>query len=125
MEKVWQRHERMAAAARAAATGLNLKLFARVNPTSGLTVFEVPEGLDASVILSRLEKEHGIRIAGGQDTMKGKIVRLAHMGYIDFFEVLAAVSALELVLSDMGHKIESGAGVSAAQRAFASWKPGA
>ena len=125
MEKVWSRHERMAAAARAAATGLNLKLFARVNPTSGLTVFEVPAGLDASVILSRLEKEHGIRIAGGQDTMKGKIVRLAHMGYIDFFEVLAAVSALELVLSDMGHKIESGAGVAAAQRAFASWKPGA
>ena len=57
--------------------------------------------------------------------MKGKIIRLAHMGYIDFFEVLAAVSALEMVLSDLGHKLESGAGVSLAQRAFASWKAGA
>lgn len=125
MEKVWQRHERMAAAARAAAVGLNLKLFARVNPTSGLTVYEIPAGIDGSAILSRLEKEHGIRIAGGQDTMKGKIIRLAHMGYIDFFEVLAAVSALEMVLADLGHKLESGAGVSLAQRAFASWKAGA
>ncbi len=125
MEKVWHRHERMAAAARAAAVGLNVKLFARVNPTAGLTVYEIPAGIDGSALLSRLEKEHGIRIAGGQDTMKGKIIRLAHMGYIDFFEVLAAVSALEMVLADMGHKVESSAGVAAAQRAFASWKAGA
>ncbi len=121
MEKVWHRHARMAAAARAAAAGLNLKLFAKVNPTEGLTVFEVPAGIDGQAAMGRLEKEHGIRVAGGQDTLKGKIWRLAHMGYIDYFEVLAAVAAFELVLSDMGHKLQIGAGVAAAQKAFAEF----
>jgi aspartate aminotransferase-like enzyme len=71
------------------------------------------------VLLAKLEKQHGIKLAGGQDTLKGKILRLAHMGYIDAFDVLAALSGLELVLLEMGHALEPGAGVAAAQRVLA------
>ena len=68
----------------------------------------------------KLEKQYGLKLANGQDTLKGKILRLAHMGYIDQFDVLAALAGLELVLLEMGHGVEPGAGVAAFQRALRS-----
>lgn len=118
IDNVWARHARMAAAARAGAEAMGLKLFA-AEPADGLTVIEVPAGIDGTAVLSRMEKQYGIKLANGQDTLKGKIWRLAHMGYIDQFEVLAALSALELVLLEMGYKLEPGAGIAAAQRELA------
>jgi aspartate aminotransferase-like enzyme len=118
VENVWARHARIAKAARAGVVALNLKLFA-THPVDGLTVFHVPEGVDGSALLSKLESRFNLKVAGGQDTLKGKIVRLAHMGYIDQFDVLAALAGLELVLRDLGHKLEIGAGVAAFQRSLA------
>jgi aspartate aminotransferase-like enzyme len=118
IENAWKRHSRMAAAARAGVQALGLELFAR-QPADGLTVAKVPAGIDGTALVSKLEKQYGLRLAGGQDTLKGKILRLAHMGYIDQFDVLAAISGLELVLKEMGWKFEIGAGVAAAQRVLA------
>jgi aspartate aminotransferase-like enzyme len=118
LENAWARQSRMAAAARAAVQALGLELFAR-EPADGLTVFKVPENIDGIALLTKLEKQYGLKLAGGQDVLKGKIVRLAHMGYIDQFEVLAAISGLELVLLEMGYSIEPGTGVAAAQQVFA------
>ena len=101
IENVWARHARTAAAARAGVSALGLELFA-AQPVDGLTVFKVPEGIDGEALLKKLEKQYGFKLAGGQDMLKGKIVRLGHMGYIDYFEVLGAIAALELVLSEMG-----------------------
>lgn len=120
IENVWSRHARMAAAARAGAKALKLELFAEA-PADGLTVMKVPAGIDGTAALGKLEKQYGLKLANGQDTLKGKIWRLAHMGYIDQFEVLAAISGLELVLAEMGHEFEPGAGVAAAQRALLSF----
>jgi aspartate aminotransferase-like enzyme len=58
-------------------------------------------------------------LANGQDPLKGKILRLAHMGYIDQFDVLAALSGVELVLQEMGYPVQPGSGVAAAQRVWA------
>jgi aspartate aminotransferase-like enzyme len=118
MENVWARHARLAKAARAGLTALGLELFANP-PAEGLTAVKVPAGIDGQALLSKLEKQYGLKLAGGQDDLKGKIIRLSHMGYVDFFDVLAALSGLELVLGEIGHKLEPGAGVAAAQRAFA------
>jgi aspartate aminotransferase-like enzyme len=119
IENIWARHRRMAAAAQAGVKAIGMELFAAV-PAEGLTSAKVPAGIDGNELLKRVEKQFNIKLAGGQDALKGKIIRLAHMGYIDFFDVLAAISALEIALHQMGHKVESGAGVAAAQRAFAS-----
>lgn len=119
MENVWKRHAAMASAARAGAQALGLKLYAE-RPNEALTVIHVPDGVDGNLVLSKLEKQYGVKLANGQDTLKGKIWRLAHMGYIDQFDVLAAISALELVLGEVGYKMEPGAGVAAAQRALAA-----
>ena len=60
-----------------------------------------------------------MQIAGGQDHIKGKVIRIGHMGYLDRFDALSVISALELTLLAMGHKTEPGAAVAAAQRVFA------
>jgi aspartate aminotransferase-like enzyme len=90
-----------------------------VRPNNALTVGEMPQGIDSSVLLTKLEKQYGMKLANGQDTLKGKIIRLAHMGYIDQFDIIAALSGIELVLGEMGHAVDPGKGVAAAQRVFA------
>src|SRR5262249_34365504 len=109
---------RSAAAARAAFEALGLKIFP-VRPNNALTVGEMPAGVDRTTLLTKLEEQDGQKIAHGPGTPKGKIIRLAHMGYIDQFDIMAAISGLELVLAEMGHPVEPGQGVAAAQRVFA------
>lgn len=117
IENVWARHARVATACRSAVQAMGLELFAK-QPADGLTVINVPAGIDGTAILGRLEKEHGIKLANGQDTLKGKIWRLAHMGAIDQFDVLAALAGLELCLIEAGAKIPVGAGVAAFQKSM-------
>ena len=118
IENVWARQSRYAAAARAGFQAIGLELFP-VQPNTALTVVKMPANIDSTTLLGKLEKQYGLKLANGQDTLKGKIIRLAHMGYIDQFDILAAISGVELVLQEMGHPMEPGAGVAAAQRVFA------
>lgn len=119
IENLWARHNRVAAACRAGVKAMGLELFAE-RPNSGLTVITVPAGIDGSATLKKMEKQYGFKLADGQDNMKGKIWRLSHMGYTDAFDVLGALSALELVLVESGFKVEPGAGVAAFQKAYAA-----
>ena len=97
---------------------MGLELFA-AQPADGPTVVKVPDGLDGVALVGKLEKQYGVKMAGGQDNLKGKIIRLGHMGYIDQFDVLAALAGVELVLKEMGHPVEPGKGVAAAQQVWA------
>src|SRR5262249_38087216 len=119
MENIWKRQARYAAGARAGFACLGLEIFANP-PNNALTVVKPPNGMDSGEILGRLEKQYGLKLANGQDTLKGKIIRLAHMGYIDWFDILAAIAGVELALHDLGHAVEVGKGVAAAQRVFLS-----
>ena len=118
IENLWARHARMGAAARAAIQAMGLENFAE-RPNNALTVIKVPASVDGNELLKNLEKKYGYKLANGQDTLKGTIWRLSHMGYCDVFDVIGALSAIELALLDAGFKLESGAGVAAAQRTLA------
>ncbi|MCC6420699.1 MAG: alanine--glyoxylate aminotransferase family protein [Gemmataceae bacterium] len=118
IENIWAAQARNAVAARAGFQAMGLELFSDP-PNNALTVVKMPQGIDSTVLLGKLEKQYGLKLANGQDDLKGKILRLAHMGYIDQFDVLAALSGVELVLGDMGHAVEPGKGLAAAQRVFA------
>jgi aspartate aminotransferase-like enzyme len=118
IEHVWATQARNAAAARAGLTAIGLTIFPSP-PNNALTAASMPAGIDSSELLQRLEKKYGMKLANGQEQLKGKIIRLAHMGYIDQFDILAAVSGIELVLAEMGHAVEPGRGVAAAQRVLA------
>jgi aspartate aminotransferase-like enzyme len=118
METIWKRHARYASAARGAFQALGLQIFPE-RPNNALTVVKSPDGIDSSKMLATLESRYGMKLANGQDDLKGKIFRLTHMGYIDQFDILAAISGVEYVLSAMGAKIDLGAGVAAFQKAMA------
>lgn len=94
MEAVWKRHDDLAAHARAAlARKLGLPFYAK-NPANILTGVVLPAGVDGVKLLADILREEGISIAGGQLHLKGKIVRLAHMGHISKADVDAGVESL-------------------------------
>jgi aspartate aminotransferase-like enzyme len=115
---VFARHERMARAARAGMQALGLTLYSK-SPSAAMTTVLAPEGVDSEKLVKHLFKEYGIKLVGGQDAAKGKIFRIAHLGYFDDFDVLVVIGAVERGLHDLGAKIELGAGLAAAQRSFA------
>ncbi len=112
---VFARHERLAKATRAAAAALGLTLFPKENPSNALTAIEAPAGVDGQAIYKDLRVKYGITGAGGQDKLKGKIFRIAHLGYADTFDVITAVAGIEMVLKGLGHPVKLGTGVAAAQ----------
>ena len=113
---VFARHDRLARATRAAVKALGLRLYAGDAPTEACTAVEAPAQTDAGKIVKRLRDTYGVTIAGGQGAAKGRIFRIAHIGYCAEFDVLTAITALEMALSDLEVPIERGAGVAAAQR---------
>ncbi len=117
LQNVWARHRRMAAACRAGVRALGLELFAR-RPAEVLTAVRAPAGVDLAALLGWLEQNYGIKFAGGQDELKGKLFRIAHMGYMDELDVVAAMAALEMALKQAGWSgVRAGAAVAAAQEA--------
>lgn len=114
IEQVWARHRRLAQATRAGIKALGLELFAQ-SPSDALTAVKVPPGVDGLALVERLRTRYGIAVAGGQDQLRGKIFRIAHLGYYDDFDVITAISALEMALQDLGWEFEPGTGVQAAQ----------
>ena len=115
MEAVWDRHRRMSEACQAGVQALGLELFS-ARPAEGLTAFRVPESLKDSAIRNRLAERFGITTVGGQDKLKGQIIRVGHMGYTDELDVISGLAALEMVLAELGFDVEPGRAVTAAQR---------
>jgi aspartate aminotransferase-like enzyme len=114
-DRVYARHERLARATRAAATALGLRLLAPENPSPAVTGIFVPENMDADQLLDYLRDRMGIIFAEGQDQLRGKIIRIAHVGYMGAFDVIVAVSALEMGLKRFGFPVKFGQGSAAAQ----------
>lgn len=118
MENIWREVEIKSRAFKAAVAAWGLELFSKENASVGLTAVQVPEDMDATQVVKWLKDKYGIFIAGGQAQAKGKIFRVAHMGFINEFDTIQAVSALEMALAGLGYEFEMGAGVAAAQRIF-------
>ena len=125
----YARHRLMARATRAAAGALGLKLLAPENPAPGVTGIMVPDRIDGSRLVRYMRDVLGVTAQGGQDQMKGKLIRVGHMGYVAPLDILIAVGALELALRHEGYDFQSGAGRGRGadrnrrRRLKVSWKP--
>ena len=119
LDHMFQRHRQLAEATRAGIKALGLALLAEKSPSDALTVVRVPEGIDGARIPKMFQELCNITIVGGQDRLRGKVFRLAHMGYVDAFDVVTMVSAVEFVLHRLGYPVEWGVGVRAAQEVLA------
>jgi len=111
--------ETAAAMTRAAAQALGLELFSRNSPGAALTAIASPDGLDSSDIVKKLRNHFGAVIANGQGEMKGQLFRIAHLGFYDYLDTIAIIGALEHVLAELVREVELGAGLRAAQLAYA------
>ena len=108
LSAVQERHARHASACRAAVAALGLELYADV-PSNGLTAVRAPEGKDGQELVAATLKQHGMRIAGGQEPMKGKLIRLGHMGYYTDSDIVDLIGAWETTCRDLGWTDRSGA----------------
>lgn len=108
----------LAAATRKAAEALGLPLVAPRAHGDALTALYPPPGIESGAIVKALKAEFGSTVAGGQGELKGKILRVAHLGYYDATDILGFLATLEIVLRRLGHRFEAGRGVAAAEEEY-------
>ncbi|MCM0605205.1 MAG: alanine--glyoxylate aminotransferase family protein [Xanthomonadaceae bacterium] len=117
LEPNFKRHDILAEATRAGAKALGLELLAKKESDSStaVTAVRVPGSVkDGKQIPKLMREKYGVIITGGQEELEGKIFRLSHFGYCGAFDITTGLSALEMVLRELGHKVSPGAGVAAA-----------
>jgi aspartate aminotransferase-like enzyme len=119
IENVWERHALLARATRAGVAALGLELYGDPDERSNVvTAIALPETIDGGKVPKLLRERYGITANGGQSQLSGKILRIAHCGYFGGFDILTALSGLEMTLAQLGHPVEQGVGVGAAQKVF-------
>ena len=119
LDAVLDRHSLLARATRAGVAALGLELFGDPDERSTVvTAISLPPDVDGGKVPGALRRL-GITANGGQSQLKGRIIRIAHCGYFGAFDILTSLSGLEMALDSLGHSVDFGAGVGAAQRVFA------
>jgi serine---pyruvate transaminase len=120
LPKVFERHAVLARAARAGVEALGLERFGPDDEgANAVTAAKLPETIDGAEVPKLMRDRYGVTAAGGQGELKGKIVRIAHCGYYGAFDIVIALTALEMALRDLGHEAEPGATAGAATGVFA------
>lgn len=113
LDEVLREADLMARCTRRGLLELGFRLLSS-SPSRAATAAFPPAGIPASDLVNRLEERFGIKVAGGQGELKGKIIRIAHLGYFDLPDVFSLLSALELCLQELGAATQLGSGVRAA-----------
>ena len=108
---------------RAGAKALGLKLFSPSAPAAALTAIESPAGVDSGALVREFRESFSAVVANGQGEMKGKVFRVAHLGYYDYLDTVGILAALEQVLATIGTRVEYGSAVRAAQQVYAQQSP--
>jgi aspartate aminotransferase-like enzyme len=111
LEETWRRTESLAHATREAMRAIGLALLAPDAPSPACTAVRVPDGVDGKLLRTTLRDQLGFTVADGQGHLKGRIFRLAHLGYFDRFDAIACVAAVEMALASVGYVHKMGEGV--------------
>lgn len=114
LEKLFEHYRILGDATRAGIKALGMELLSK-NPGNILTAVKVPTGIDGVQLVKTMQEKYMAYIAGGQDPYKGKIFRIAHLGYMGGFDIITALSALEMTLSELSYDFESGSSLKAAE----------
>jgi aspartate aminotransferase-like enzyme len=114
-DNVYRRHARMGEATRAAVKELGFGILPE-HPVNGVTVITCPDALDANKIVRVMDDRFGVRVAGGQAHLSGKVFRIGHMGGIRERDLAMVIGALERAAVEIGHKVTPGAGLAALQQ---------
>jgi aspartate aminotransferase-like enzyme len=122
LEAAFEHHARLGRACRAGVKAMGLELFSPDDDRSAVvTAIRAPDGVDSGQLLRLLRDRYGVTLAPGQGELKGKAFRIGHIGWFDVFDIAAALSAVELGLTELGAPIERGVAAAAALDAFESF----
>jgi len=124
LDKLVDNAQHLAAATRAACSTLGLELFAPDRPSAAVTAVVAPPGLDSGVIVKEFRERFGSIVNNGQGEMKGRIFRIAHLGYFDIVDLFGIVAQLEVILDANGFPVKLGSGVAAVQKYYAEHASG-
>ncbi len=114
-DNVLKRHFLLAEATRRGVSALGLELFGEP-PSNVVTTIALPQNIDEKILRKKLREEFGVIVAGGQGELSGKVIRIAHLGWMDKLDVIGVISALEMCLNDLGYPVEFGHGVKEAEK---------
>ena len=121
VEKVWSRTAVLARAFREAMKAQGMTVFSK-QPSDSVTGIMYPAGVEDKKFRNKvLRDKWGCSVAGGQDTLDGKMFRVSHMGYVDPIDTIGLVAAVEYALAECGVKIEVGKGVAVAAKIIQEW----
>lgn len=119
LEAAFERHVRLGRACRAGVKAMGLELFSPDEDRSAVvTAIRAPDGVDGADVIRLVRERHGMTIEGGRGPLVGKIVRIGHIGYVDVFDVVAALTAVEEAFAELGADVERGVAASAALAAY-------
>ena len=118
MENVYRRHALLRDMTRTGVRALDLRCLARDEFASPTVTSVMVEAMDADQLRALLRRQLHVAVGGGLGRLKGRILRLGHMGYCDAGDVLKMLAALEAAMAASGLPVELGAGVAAAQRVW-------
>jgi aspartate aminotransferase-like enzyme len=120
LESAFERHVRLGRACRAGVKAMGLELFSPDEDRAAVvTAIRMPADVDGQAVVLSMRERSGVTIIGGQGELRGKIVRIGHIGYVDVFDVTTALAALEVAMVEAGADVERSAAVTAALEAFA------
>ncbi len=100
LEEIFKRSARLGEFTRQRLKALGLRLFSKA-PSSTVSAACVPEGLDGERLVKTMRDEKGVTMAGGQGEMKGKIIRIAHMGSITQKDLEEGLEILKETLEEL------------------------
>lgn len=116
LENLLRHHQILGEATRAGVKAIGLELLAK-RPGNILTAVKTPQGVDGNKLVKTMQGKYMAYISNAQDPHKGEFFRIAHLGYMGGFDIITALSALEMTLLDLGYdKFQPGASVAAAQK---------
>jgi serine---pyruvate transaminase len=119
LEAAFEHHVRLGRACREGVKAMGLELFSPDDDSSAVvTAVRMPDGIDADQILLDLRDRFGITFAPGQGPLKGRVLRIGHIGYFDVFDITTALAGLELGLAEAGADIERGVAVTRALETY-------
>jgi serine---pyruvate transaminase len=119
-ENVWARNRLLGRATREGVKAMGLELFSPDDDSSAMvTAVRMPDDIDGQEVYGLLRDRLGVVLAGGHGPLRGRVIRIGHMGYMNRFDIITALSALELVLGELGYRPPSaGAGAARAVEVF-------
>lgn len=100
LDRVYGRIQALSDATLAGLKEMGLSAFPEVCSPS-LTAVRLPDGVDGQKVRADMEKTSRVVVMGGQDQLKGKIIRIGHMGAIGDSDLILTLEALAKSLNQV------------------------